>query len=353
MKIALITDTHWGIRNDSVAFMDNSKKFLDEIFFPYLDTNNVRTVVHLGDLVDRRKYINIRTANRLRQDFLDPLANKGYDVHLIAGNHDTFYKNTNTVNALRELVVGKYDFKVHDQLPIEWTFDGTNVLMLPWICDENREASLHAIRNTPAQIVMGHLELQGFEMFRGSIVSHGDDPSLFDRFDLVMSGHYHHRSSRGNIHYLGSHAEFTWSDYSDSRGFHIFDTQTREITFIENPYRMFKKVWYNDADPNFLNMNVDYTQFQNTMLKVIVTNNSNPVWFDKFISNIEQENPIDIQIVEDHLNLNLEEDTDIVNEAESTIEMFKKYISGFDEKVNKVKLENKIVEIYNEALTLE
>jgi DNA repair exonuclease SbcCD nuclease subunit len=354
LKIALITDTHWGVRNDHVAFMDNSKKFLDEIFFPYTKENSINTVIHLGDLVDRRKYINIHTARRLREDFLDPLVSGGYNVHFIAGNHDTFYKNTNMVNALRELVVGKYDFKVHDQLPMEWNFDGTNVLMLPWICDENREASLHAIRNTRAQIVMGHLELQGFEMFRGSIVSHGDDPSLFDRFDLVMSGHYHHRSSRGNIHYLGSHAEFTWSDYSDPRGFHIFDTETRVLTFVENPYRMFRKVWYNDTDAAFLNMDVDYSQYKNSMLKVIVTNKSNPIWFDKFIENIEGENPIEMQIVEDHLNLALEEDSDIVNEAESTLDIFKKYIEGVESKtVNKEKLEKKIVELYTEALSVE
>ena len=354
MKIALITDTHWGVRNDNIAFMDNSKKFLDTIFFPYLDANNIRTVVHLGDLVDRRKYINMQTATRLRIDFLDKLANRGLDVHMIAGNHDTYFKNTNRINALHELVVGKYDFKIYDQLPFEWDFDGTKVLILPWICDENREASLHAIRNTPAQIVMGHLELQGFEMFRGSIVSHGDDPSLFDRFDTVMSGHYHHRSSRGNIHYLGSHAEFTWSDYSDPRGFHIFDTETRNLTFVENPYRMFKKVWYNDSDATFLNSDIDYAQYKNCMLKVIIQEKTNMFWFDKFIENIESENPLDIQIVEDHLNLNLEEDSDIVNEAESTIDIFKKYISGFDEKtVNKEKLEKKIVELYNEALTVE
>lgn len=354
MKIALITDTHWGVRNDNIAFMDNSKRFLDEVFFPYLDNNNVYTVCHLGDLVDRRKYINFNTAFRLRQDFLEPLFQRDIELHLIAGNHDTYYKNTNTINALRELVVGKYDCKVYDQLPFEWDFDGTKILMLPWICDENREASLHAIRNTPAQIVMGHLELQGFEMFRGSIVSHGDDPSLFDRFDLVMSGHYHHRSSRGNIHYLGSHAEFTWSDYNDPRGFHILDTETRELTFVENPYRMFKKVWYNDTDATFLNSEIDYTQYKNCMLKVIIQEKTNLFWFDKFIENIESENPLDIQIVEDHLNLNLEEDSDIVNEAESTIDIFKKYISGFDEKtVNKEKLEKKIVELYNEALTIE
>ena len=354
MKIALITDTHWGVRNDNIAFMDNSKRFLDAVFFPYLDANDVRTVVHLGDLVDRRKYINFNTATKLRIDFLDKLANRGLDVHMIAGNHDTYFKNTNSINALHELIVGKYSFKIYDQLPFEWDFDGTKVLMLPWICDDNREASLHAIRNTPAQIVMGHLELQGFEMFRGSIVSHGDDPSLFDRFDTVMSGHYHHRSSRGNIHYLGSHAEFTWSDYNDPRGFHILDTETRELTFIENTYRMFKKVWYNDADATFLNSEIDYAQYKNCMLKVIIQEKTNLFWFDKFIENIESENPLDIQIVEDHLNLNLEEDSDIVNEAESTIDIFKKYISGFDEKtVNKEKLEKKIVELYNEALTIE
>jgi hypothetical protein len=226
--------------------------------------------------------------------------------------------------------------------------------MLPWICDENREASLHAIRNTPAQIVMGHLELQGFEMFRGSIVSHGDDPSLFDRFDLVMSGHYHHRSSSSNIHYLGSHAEFTWSDYSDPRGFHIFDTETRKLTFIENPYRIFKKVWYNDIDDSFLSKQIDYSEYKNCILKVIVQNKTNLFWFDKFIENLESENPLEIQIVEDHLNLALEDDKDIVDEAESTLDIFKKYIDGFEIKnIDKKKLENKIVELYNEALTLE
>ena len=356
MKIALITDTHWGVRNDNVAFMDNSKRFLDEVFFPYLDTNNVWTIVHLGDLVDRRKYININTANRLRQDFLTPIFEKDYELHIIAGNHDTYYKNTNKINALRELVEGKYadQFIIYDKNPEEVKFDNLTVLMLPWICDENRQFSQDKIRSTSAQIVMGHLELAGFEMYRGSIVSHGDDRRLFDRFDMVLSGHYHHRSSDGSIHYLGSHAEFTWSDYDDRKGFHILDTETRELTFIENPYRMFKKVWYNDADSTFLNTEIDYAQYKNCMVKVIIQEKTNLFWFDKFIENLESENPLDIQIVEDHLNLNLEEDSDIVNEAESTIDIFKKYINGFDEKtVNKEKLEKKIVELYNEALTVE
>jgi predicted phosphodiesterase len=328
LKIALITDTHWGVRNDNLAFLDNSKLFLDNTFFPYLEKHGIRNVVHLGDLVDRRKYINYNTGNRLKNDFLDPLLGRNLDVHLIAGNHDTYFKNTNEINALRELVYGKYPFHIYDRYAETVTFDNLPILFIPWICDDNNKQILSKIADSGASVCAGHLEIQGFEMYRGSIVSHGSDRSLFGRFDMVLSGHYHHRSTDGTIFYLGSHGEFTWSDYDDPRGFHILDTETRELTFIENPYKMFKKVWYNDVDENFLNADVDYSSFKNTLLKVIVTNKTNPYWFDKFIENIESENPIDIQIVEDHLNLDLEDDMDIINEAESTLDIFKKYIDN-------------------------
>ena len=354
MKIALITDTHWGVRNDNIAFMDNSKKFLDEVFFPYLDANNIRTVVHLGDLVDRRKYINFNTATRLRIDFLDKLANRGLDVHMIAGNHDTYYKNTNSINALHELVVGKYDFNIYDQIPREVEFDNLTVLMLPWICDENREVCLHKIKTTPAQIVMGHLELAGFEMYRGSIVSHGDDRNLFDRFDMVLSGHYHHRSSDGSIHYLGSHAEFTWSDYDDRKGFHILDTETRNLTFVSNPYIMFYKVWYDDVTPGHEPERLDLSYCKGKIVKVIVKNKLDPYKFDMFIDRIEKFGVLEMQIVEDHLNLSVATDEDIIDEAESTINIFKKYIDQVNSSnLNKDKLEKTIVELYNEAIAIE
>jgi len=353
VKIALITDTHWGVRNDNLAFMDNSKKFLDDIFFPYIKEHAIDTVVHLGDLVDRRKYININTARRLREDFLEPLSHM-CEVHMIAGNHDTYFKNTNSVNALQELVAGSYPFKIYDSFPKEVEFDNTTVLLTPWICDENRKQSFEKIKSTPAQIIMGHLELAGFEMYRGSMVSHGDDRNIFDRFDLVLSGHYHHRSSDGTIHYLGSHAEFTWSDYDDPKGFHVLDTDTRELTFIRNPYTMFEKVWYDDVTPGKEPETMDLSSLGSKIVKVIVSNKTNPYKFDMFINSIEKANPIDMQIVDDHLNLNLENDDDIINEAESTINIFKSYISSMEvQNVDKTELEKTITELYNEALTVE
>ena len=354
MKIALITDTHWGVRNDNVSFHDNSKKFLDDVFFPTLVSNGINHVIHLGDIVDRRKYINFLTAKRMREDFLYPLENMGITLDIIAGNHDVYYKNTNEVNALRELIDGRYyNINIYTEATTVTQKDGTPILYVPWINDENRARTLKEIHDTKSQIVLGHLELAGFHMYRGSTESHGDDPDLFGRFDTVCSGHYHHKSSIGNIHYLGSHCQFTWSDHGDPRGFHILDTETKELEFVANPYDMFAKIWYDDTTPGKEPENYDFKVAKDKFVKVIVSNKTDLYRFDKFIERIEQHGVIDLQVVEDHLNLNLEGDEDIVNEAESTVEIFKKYIDQIDVGINKKKLESTIVSLYNEALTVQ
>lgn len=351
MKIALLTDSHAGVRNDSIAFHDYMKRFYDNVFFKHLEQNNIDTIVHCGDIVDRRKYININTAFRLRKDLIEPAINRGIKWHQILGNHDVMHRNTNEISAFTELF-NKHPISIYQQAT-EVDFGGTKILLMPWINDENRSHAMKLIGNTDAQICFGHLELQGFEMYKGSIVSHGDDPKLFNRFDVVCSGHYHHRSCSGNIHYLGSPAEFTWADYNDPRGFHVFDTETRELTFVENPYKMFKKIWYNDVT-NTYSANDDLSEYSGCIIKVIVQEKTNPYTFDLFIDNLEKHNVVDLQIVEDHLNLGMEDDQHIVDEAESTIDIFRKYIQSTEAKgIDKHKLENRIVELYNEALTIE
>lgn len=349
MKLAIVSDTHYGVRNDNIAFIDQSKKFFDDVFFPYLVENKIKVLIHLGDLVDRRKYININTAKRLRTDFLDRIEELGIEFHMIAGNHDTYFKNSNSTNSLYELGVHKYaTSKVYIE-PTEVMFGSIKILFVPWICDDNRERTLSMIKDTNAQICFGHLELSGFEMFKGSNISHGDDPVTFNKFDVVCSGHFHHRSSDGHIFYLGNHMEFTWSDYDDPKGFHIFDTKDRSLTFIQNPHRMFKKVWYDDSEPL---QDVDFSEYTGCIVKLIVKNKSNLYTFDKFVENLVNANPLEMQIVEDHLNITLVDDETIVDEAESTIEIFKRYIDDISE-IDKKKLENTIVDLYNEAVAIE
>ena len=98
MKIALLNDTHFGVRNDSDAFRQHQVDFLENQFFPYLKEHKIKTLIHLGDVVDRRKFINHQTASTFRKVFFDKLWQEKIDTHIIIGNHDTYFKNTNEVN---------------------------------------------------------------------------------------------------------------------------------------------------------------------------------------------------------------------------------------------------------------
>jgi DNA repair exonuclease SbcCD nuclease subunit len=349
-KIAIISDTHYGIRGDNSVIMDNTKLFLDNVFFPLIQSKKIDIVIHLGDLVDKRKNINYLTLKRMKDDFLNPLQNNLKEIYFIAGNHDCVYKNTNDLNALTELLGAFTNFKWFTSAK-EIELYNEKILLVPWITDSNREFSMQAIKTSKSRICMGHLQITGFEMYRGSVATHGDDRKLFEKFGTTLSGHFHHRSSDGLITYVGSHSQFTWADYGDSRGFHIFDLETQELEFVENPYTLFSKVWYDDKDKKLIELlQVDPKAFSNKYVKIIVTNKTNPYWFDMYCETVEKLNPLAVQIVEDHHNAVDLEDDELVSEAESTVDIFKKYVAQMpDEGYNKQELETLLVDLYNQS----
>jgi DNA repair exonuclease SbcCD nuclease subunit len=353
MKIALITDTHWGARGDSPAFAEYFNRFYYEHFFPYLATNGISRIFHLGDIVDRRKYINFVTARHLRK-FVEHCDSSGIRLDVIIGNHDTSFKNTNEVNSMRELFEhSTYDIHYYSDADVV-DVDGTDIAVLPWICSGNYEESMQFINNTNAQILFGHLELAGFEMYKGAINDHGFDSKIFDKFDVVCSGHFHHKSTRGNINYLGAPYEMSWSDYNDPRGFHVFDTETRELTYIRNPLTMFNKIHYHDQDKTLDDiMAVDWDHYKGSYVKLIVHTKTNPYWFDMFVDKIEKAGVLDLQVVDDNLNLQLEDDGDIVSEAEDTLTVLNKVVEQVDSRVDKKVLYNFLSTLYNEALSVE
>lgn len=352
MKVALLGDTHFGARGDNPVFHQFFKDFYDDIFFPYLDEHGVDYVVQLGDVFDRRKYINFQTLKNSKEYFFEPL-NQKYKSWLLIGNHDTYYKNTNSVNSL-DLILGQYSNINTIHHPYETSFGDVSFLMIPWICSENEKEVFEAIKISKAQICCGHFEISGFEMYKGAIIDEGLDANIFSKFEFVFSGHYHHRSTKRNITYVGTPYEITWSDYSDQKGFHIFDTNTREVEFIPNPLSMFIKVHYDDLNKTIEDVLLDdFSIYNKTIVKVVVRNKTNPYWFDMFIEKLEKAGVIDIQVVDDHYNLNLEEDKDIVNEAEDTLTILNKYITQVNVNTDKQKLENLLRSLYSEALTLE
>jgi len=355
VKIALVADTHWGARNDSLAFLDYFSKFHDNIFFPYLEKHGIKTILHLGDIVDRRKFINYVVLNRLKDRFIKPVMERGIDFHCIVGNHDIPFRNTNEINALRELFEGMDVPTINYYWePKELSFDGCDILMMPWINKQNYDDSLQAIVDTKAQICMGHFELSGFQVMRGIKHDHGMDSNLFNKFELVCSGHFHHRHSKGNVHYLGSPYEIFWSDYNDSRGFHVFDTDTRELEFIRNPYRLFHKIVYNDKEKSLEDsIDFNFSSYTDTYVKVIIQEKTNPYAFDLFMDKLYKADPVNVSIVEDHKHLDKQPDEEIVNEAEDTLTILTKFVDNLNFDGDNAQLNTLIRELYHEASTVE
>jgi hypothetical protein len=225
--------------------------------------------------------------------------------------------------------------------------------MMPWICADNYDRSMEEIKITTATVCMGHFEIEGFQMYRGAPSHEGLEPKMFNKFDQVFSGHYHHKSSRGNIHYLGNPYELTWQDHNDPRGFHFFDLETHELEFIENPNRMFMKLVYDDkADDIKTITNMDLSHLKSTYVKVVVINKTNPYLFDVLINNLYKVNPIDITIAEDFTELEEIEDND-VDQAEDTTTILNKYVDNLSTDLDKDKLKTILRHLYVEAMNEE
>lgn len=352
MKVCLLGDTHFGARNDSPLFHKHFKKFYNEVFFPYLRENNILHVIQLGDMFDRRKYINFNSLKNSRDYFLDTL-NKEYVSWALVGNHDTYYKNTNEVNSLDLLLDGFHNINVVNE-PVEVEFEGVVFLLIPWISDENAARCFDAIKHTSASVIIGHFEIQGFEMHKGAVCEDGMDRSVFANKELVLSGHFHHKSISGNIQYLGTPYEMTWSDYGDQKGFHVYDTDTRELTFVPNPLTIFKKLHYDDLDKDVTSVvSEDFSQYSETFVKLIVHNKTNPFAFDMFIDKLEKANVYGVQVVDDHFHMDEASDEEIISEAEDTMTILTKYVEQTNHGVDSAKLLALMRSLYNEALSVE
>jgi len=358
MRVAIISDQHFGARNDSVQFLDFFQKFYDNVFFPKLKEEGITTLLILGDTFDRRKYVNFYSLKRTQEMFFDKLAGMDIKVHMLAGNHDTYYKNTNEVNSVR-LLLREYD-NVHiidspEEIWVQDEYDSERICMMPWICADNYDESMEFIKNTNAAICMGHFEIAGFAMHRGMPSQEGLNREIFRKFEYTFSGHYHHKSSDGDIHYLGNPYELTWQDYNDTRGFHIFDLTSRELNFIENPYVMFHKITYDDKKDSITEItNKDLSKYTNTYVKVVVVNKTNPYLFDKFMNQLYNVNPIDITIAEDFIDLTEGVEDDIIDQAEDTVTIINKYVDSIkEESIDNDKLKTLLKELYVEALNQE
>ncbi len=340
MKVLLITDQHFGVRNDNQYFIDAYKKFYSKIVLPFIEQSNIDTVINLGDTFDKRRSVNFLSLDSAREMWFDPLDKMGVKHYILIGNHDIYYKNTLRVNAPSELF-GRYkNFEVIDT-PTTVSIGGCNILLIPWICDENKKSILGQVSSSDADVCMGHLELNGFEAHPGHVMDFGMEASPFDKFTKVFSGHYHMKSNRDNIYYLGNPYQLYWNDYGSKRGFHVFDTETLKTTFYRNPFDMFHKLYYNNGVEIPDNL-------EGTFVKLIVEEKGDYQKFDYAVSQLQNLGLADLKIVED---LTFEESTQVL-ETEDTMTLLDKYIDEIELKVDSSNVKTILRSLYVEACEL-
>ena len=350
MKMAILTDTHCGIRNSSEVFLDNAEDFYTNIFFPECEKRGVKQILHLGDYYDHRKFVNFKALNQNRRVFLDQLRKNNMTMDIIPGNHDTYYKNTNELNALKECL-GHYMNEIHIVMePTVMQYGSLSIALLPWICADNYDQSMNFIKDCKADWLGAHLELANFEIGRGILAPHGMDPKIFQKFEQVLSGHYHTASRKDNIWYLGNPMEFFWSDAHDPKFFHILDTETRQIEKIRNTYTLFEKIVYNDKEMDYNNYNKNLSK---KFVKVVVSEKTDPFTFDRFIDNIQNQDIYELKIAEnfnEFMGANVDDEE--VN-FEDTTEIVDSYIEAVDTDLDKDKIKVQMRELMTEAQALE
>lgn len=341
-KVILLGDTHLGARNASTRFSSMFNKFFTDLLYPYMIENNIKEIYQLGDLFDQRTHVSLKALHNCKHEWFDPLRENGFKMHVLLGNHDIYHKNTLNINS-PNLLLGEYSdcIKIYDEPTTVGSFD-----IIPWICSDNEQQVIKFVnRKNVSKYCLGHFEIAGFAMYRGAESHDGLSPYFFDDYEMVFSGHYHHRSSKGNITYTGTPYELTWSDFADPKGFHVLDTKKGTVNFIENPFTIFRRVQYNNGWAG------DIDDLKDNIIKVIVQEKKDPYLFDKFIDSIKLIGVHELLIIE-----NLEEfsDGDVEEsiDLEDSAAIIANYIDGITTNLDKIKIKSYMRSLYNEALTL-
>lgn len=352
MKIAIISDTHFGVRNDSPIFLNYSLDYFENIFFPYLQENNIQNVIHMGDLLDRRKYVNFNTLAQVRTRFMNKFDEYGITLHITLGNHDVFYKNSNHVNSIKELFSYGYKNVILYEQPTDIKFGDMCIGIVPWISPENFDESVEFIQNNSCSILCGHFEINGFEVIAGIRHEGGVESFIFNNYDKVFSGHFHLKQTHKNIHYLGTQYQLSFADVGSKKGFHVFDTETRETIFIENKKNLFYTLRYDDTNEAFVKAltKAKYDKYKDAYIKIVVVNKKNSKLLDVMVDSLNSVGVYGIQIIED-TSISSKMDDAEVDVSEDTITIISKEIDGMEQIEDKNKLKLIIKDLYMESLS--
>lgn len=327
MNFALLGDLHIGVKNDDewihTQIYNTLKWFTDDC-----KAKGITHCLQAGDWFDVRKGISQTTMQFMREK-IAPMFQETFDVtYVIVGNHDLKLKEHITPNSCREVLGGLDKFHIIEE-PETVVIDGLEVDMIPWICKSNKDEIEKFIKESTSDYCMGHFELTGFYYYKG-MKSSGDDPGFLEKYKQVWSGHYHTISSGSNVQYLGTPYTITLGDANDPRGYWMFNEETEEIEFNQNPVTNHYRVYF-DADKWKYGEKEIGVLFTDKTVKLVIEkshSDTNKVNIDKILDDFERVcHEFTFEYKESILSEDGDEDIDVKN----TFDIIKEQIELLDE----------------------
>lgn len=279
-NVALLADTHFGMRKNRDIFLDSQIRFFNEVFVPYLKDNNIKDVFILGDLFDNRNTLNIMTKNKVFNLFDTIL--KDFNFFILVGNHDSYFNSSIDVNSLK--FFSKFsNVKLIEEITV-YEMSNKKICMVPWIVDNDK--FIDTFSKIDCDICLGHFNITGSRMNKVKLSEDGIPKNVFLNCKKVFSGHFHTRSVQkiGNceIVYVGSPYQFDRGDMGEERGFIDLDLDTLNYKYINNSKSIkFVKINY----PN--KYSEDEVKGNLVDIYVNVSEDFNEKNFEKYLSGFE------------------------------------------------------------------
>lgn len=355
VQAAIVNDSHFGTRGNSLTFVEHMLDFYESQFFPYINEHSITEVYHLGDVFHHRKSLDIRVLSMVKERVFDRFRNEGISVTIVPGNHDVYYRQTNDVNSLAS-TLSEYDNIEICHVPTEKQLGSLGLLFVPWITQSNRDECYDAIRKSVCPIALGHFEMNGFSVAKNSVFSHekGQTPDMFSSFSKVLSGHFHLRQAKGNVFYLGTQYQLDFGDVGSKKGFHVL-SENGALEYVENTNAIFFRIDYDDSQcgstTEAVSLVGDANSYRDKVVKIHILNRKYPLAIDKIVQNLENAGvyKLDLLDLTDVQNPKSFIDTE-TSEVKDTWSIIQEEMGKLDLNHRNV-VQSEVEASYNEALT--
>lgn len=287
-KYAIFTDLHLGVHQNSSTWHSIALKWADW-FVGELEEKGIKDILFLGDFFHSRSEISVNTIHA-SSELLTRFT--GFNLHMVVGNHDSYYKQKSDIHSL-SILSGYPNVKIYDRTSTIIIAD-KKVTFCPWGFEYSDIKK--------SDIIFGHFEIESFKMNAHKLCEVGVKPKeLLNKSNLIFSGHFHLNEEReydnGKIIYVGSPFQLDFGERESKKGYYILDFNDLSYTFYKNEVTPIHKRLLVSEILDGDDINEDIREvISNNFVKLVVDKQIDQKILDKIIHNCSSLSPLSLLV---------------------------------------------------------